>query len=72
MMTLFLIIFLIIAFFEIRRLFQSGKKKEATIYIIIMVLTVLIALYLIFSFDYESFARIILHFLGIENQGGTQ
>jgi uncharacterized membrane protein HdeD (DUF308 family) len=65
-MFLILCAFIIVSFFELVHLFKTKEKKEAVIYIVLSVLTVIFALFLMLTPDYSSFSKIFLGLAGIK------
>jgi hypothetical protein len=66
MMTGVLILYAAVSFFEVRRLFKTGERKEAVIYLAIAGLAGLLVAYMMLFPGYVSFARLVLGALGIE------
>ena len=66
-MVLFIIILLlIISFFELLYLFKRHEKKEAIIYIALLVLTLPIAIYVSFAPKFVSFIELVFGLFGLE------
>ena len=63
-MFLILCAFIIVSFFELRHLFKTKEKKEAVIYIIISVMTVVLAVFLILVPDFKSLSKLFLSLMG--------
>lgn len=63
-MLLILGAFIIISIFELRYLYKTKEKKEASIYIIISVITVGLAVFLMLVPDYKTLSKLLLSLTG--------
>jgi Kef-type K+ transport system membrane component KefB len=61
-----ILIFLIVAAFDIVRAFKKKEKREAAIHIAIVALVIPMALYVTLEPKFTSFAELIFGLLGIE------
>ena len=58
-------IILIVSFFEIKYLLKRSEKKEAIVYIALLVLTTPLALYVSLAPKFGSFVEIVFSLFGI-------
>ena len=64
-MLLVLCIFFIVSFFEIRHLLKIKEKKETLLYVVFSAAAVFVAVFLMLTPDYNSFADIMFKLFNI-------
>ncbi len=69
-MAVALVIFIVIAVFEARKLIKDKTKKETVLYIAIAALAVALGVYLLLVPGFTSFSKAVLDFFGAAMREG--